>query len=63
MINNLIAVKSAKFFKIKKKLTNKAIEGLFTTLRKNYSVNSHNIFKYIRKKTKWNSIFINLFYI
>lgn len=50
MINNLIAVKSAKFFKIKKKLTNKAIEGLFTTLRKNYSVNSHNIFKYIRKK-------------
>ena len=49
MIDQLIIAKAATFFKIKRRLTDKSIRELFTSLRAHYSVTKNNHFRYIRQ--------------
>ncbi|MGJ8586369.1 MAG: hypothetical protein ACSHXD_19945 [Marinosulfonomonas sp.] len=59
MIENLVVGKSAAFFTIRKNLTNKAVEEMFTALRKKYGTTAHNIFRHIREihgNTRWSAI-------
>jgi hypothetical protein len=59
MIEDLAVAKSAAFFKTRKKLSDAAVESVFTTLRTTYGVKAHNIFKHTREalgKSKWSAI-------
>lgn len=59
MIDDLAVTKIASFFVVKKRLSNKAVEALFVTLRANYEVSARNIFKHIRVvrgATHWSAI-------
>lgn len=59
MIEDLLVGKSAAFFTIRKNLTNKAVEEMFTALRKKYGTTAHNIFRHIREthgNTRWSAI-------
>jgi hypothetical protein len=59
MIDDLAVAKTASFFAIKKRLSHKAVEALFVTLRANYNVSARNIFKHTREvhgNTRWSAI-------
>ncbi|MGX5830091.1 hypothetical protein [Mesorhizobium sp. 43Arga] len=59
MIDDLTVVKSATFFTIRKNLSDKAVEDMFTALRKTHGVTAHNIFRHIREmqgNTRWSAI-------
>lgn len=59
MIDDLAVGKTASFFVVKKKLSDKAVEALFVMLRANYDVSAHNIFKHTREiagTTRWSAI-------
>ncbi|WP_222313724.1 hypothetical protein [Rhizobium leguminosarum] len=59
MIEDLAVAKVATFFKRRKKLSNKAVKAVFTTLRANYGVKEHNIFKHTREvlgNARWSAI-------
>ena len=59
MVDELSVPKTATFFRTKKKLTNKIIGDLFTTLREHYEVSTHNIFRHIRQThnaVRWSAI-------
>lgn len=49
MIDDLTVAKTATFFAIRKKLSTKAVEALFVTLRATYGVSTNNIFKHKRE--------------
>jgi hypothetical protein len=59
MIDDLTVAKAATFFRTKKRPSDRAIEGLFTTLRANYGVSTHNIFRHVREplgNARWSAI-------
>jgi hypothetical protein len=59
MIDDLAVTKIASFFVVKKRLSDKAVEALFVTLRANYEVSARNIFKHTRVvqgATRWSAI-------
>ncbi|MBW6420826.1 hypothetical protein KX729_05170 [Rhizobium sp. XQZ8] len=59
MIDDLAVAKAASFFVVKKRISAKAVEALFVTLRANYDVSAHNIFKHTRKvqgTARWSAI-------
>lgn len=59
MIDDLAVAKTASFFLVKKRLSGKAVEALFVTLRANYHVSAHNIFKHTREvqgTARWSAI-------
>jgi hypothetical protein len=59
MIDNLTVAKSAVFFTIRKNLTDKAVEDLFTALRKTHGTTANNIFRYIREiqgDARWSAV-------
>lgn len=59
MIDNLTVAKSAAFFTIRKNLTDKAVEDLFTALRKTHGTTANNIFRYIREiqgDARWSAV-------
>jgi len=59
MIDNLAVAKTASFFVVKKRLSAKAVEALFVTLRANYDVSARNIFKHTREvqgTARWSAI-------
>lgn len=59
MIDDLAVAKTASFFVVKKRLSGKAVEALFVTLRANYDVSAHNIFKHTREvqgTARWSAI-------
>lgn len=59
MIDDLAVAKTASFFVVKKRLSGKAVEALFVTLRANYAVSAHNIFKHTREvqgAARWSAI-------
>ncbi|MDR3473573.1 MAG: hypothetical protein P4M09_18095 [Devosia sp.] len=49
MIDDLLVPKTANFFSVKKRLTNKAVTELFVTLRETYDVSAHDIFRHTRE--------------
>ncbi len=59
MIDDLTVAKAATFFRANKKLTDKAVRDLFATLRENYNVSAHNIFRHVRQAldgVRWSAI-------
>lgn len=59
MIEALAVSKAANFFIVQQNLTDRAVEGLFTTLRSHYDVTAHNHLKYIRQRigsARWSAI-------
>lgn len=59
MIEDLLAAKAATFFASRKRLTNKAVTELFVTLRSNYGVATHDMFRHTREANgtaRWSAI-------
>jgi hypothetical protein len=59
MIDHLSVATSANFYSMRKKLSDKAIQSLFITLRANYGVTAHNEFKHMREPhhdVRWSAI-------
>ncbi|MER9578601.1 hypothetical protein NKI78_23630 [Mesorhizobium sp. M0400] len=59
MIEDLAVAKAATFYKARKKLSDKAVETAFTTLRATYGAKAHNIFKHTRevlRDARWSAI-------
>lgn len=59
MIDDLLVAKTATFFRTRKRLTDRAVSGLFTTLREYHDVHSHNIFRHVRQtlqNARWSAI-------
>lgn len=59
MIDDLTVAKTATFFAIRKKLSDKAVDALFVTLRANYGVSTNNIFRHTREvygDARWSAI-------
>ena len=50
MIDDLTVAKTAAFFIIRKKLSNRAIADLFRSTRAVHSAHSHNIFRHTRER-------------
>jgi hypothetical protein len=59
VIDDFLASKTAVFFAVRKKLSNRAVTDLFVTLRENYDVATHDIFRHTREAaggTRWSAI-------
>ena len=59
MINDLSVATSANFYSLRKKLSDKAIEDLFVTLRASHGVTAHNEFKHTREQrdgAQWSAV-------
>lgn len=59
VIDDLLAPKTAVFFVVRKKLSNRAIADLFVTLRESYYVSTRDIFRYTREavaNARWSAI-------
>ncbi|MCJ9749672.1 hypothetical protein MOV61_02940 [Neorhizobium sp. BETTINA12A] len=59
MIDNLTVSKSAAFFTVRRNLTDKTVEDLFTALRKSHGTSANNVFRHIRESqgnARWSAI-------
>ncbi|WP_018009410.1 hypothetical protein [Sinorhizobium medicae] len=59
MIDDLSVATSANFYSIRKKLSNKAVEDLFVSLRANHGATAHNEFKHTRQQhdgVRWSAV-------
>lgn len=59
MIDDLSVAPSANFYSIRKKLSDKAVEALFVTLRASHGITAHNEFKHTREQiagARWSAV-------
>jgi hypothetical protein len=59
MIDDLSVATSANFYRIRKKLSDKAVEDLFVALRASHGVTAHNEFKHTREQldgARWSAV-------